>query len=84
MIETEIEMANVLTAEKFSLEIERRRYESDDMLSYLELTTEYLEELGIDPDDGKPLISKTLLEKIYSEALDNNLLKEKSSTFKLV
>lgn len=84
MDEREIKMVNVMTAEKFSLEVERRYVELRGELTLLDIASSYLEELGIDPEDGKPLISKSLLDKLYDEALLLNLLKEKSNTIKLL
>lgn len=70
-------------SEKFSLEVERRQA-GDPKTSYLDHAAQVLIELGVDPADGAPLISKTLKEKIKKQSMDLRLIKERNTTLKLV
>lgn len=79
----ELEQKGVMTAERFSLEVERRFREEGKDASYISVTAALFEEMDIDAIDGKSLISKSLLDKIENEAQEKNLLKEKASTSRL-
>lgn len=68
------------TPEEFSLEVENRVWTDKDDDSYIYHTTAYIEELGLDAEDGKKLISSALLDKIKNEALVGKLLKERHTT----
>jgi len=68
------------TPEEFSLEVENRVWTDKDDDSYIYHTTKYIEELGLDAEDGKKLISSALLDKIKNEALVGKLLKERHTT----
>lgn len=68
------------TSEEFSLEVENRVWTDKDEDSYIYHTSKYLEELGLDADEGKKLISPSLLDKIRNEALEGKLLKERKTT----
>lgn len=68
------------TPEDFSLEVENRVWSDKDEDSYIYHTTQYIEELGLDADEGKRLISPSLLDKIKSEAMNMRLLKERNTT----
>lgn len=70
-------------SEKFSLEVERRQY-LDPKTTYLDHAAQVLTEMGVDPSDGAPLISKTLKEKIKKQSMDLRLIKERNSTLRLV
>jgi hypothetical protein len=83
MTEDELNLENVMTPEKFSLEVERRFHETNKEFTYLEIAAELMEEIGVDPEDGKPLVTETLRDKIYAESLNRNLLKEKNTTINL-
>ena len=79
----ELEQKGVMTAERFSLEVERRFREEGKDASYISVTASLFEEMDIDAIDGKSLISKSLIDKIENEAQEKNLLKEKASTSRL-
>lgn len=68
------------TPEEFSLEVENRVWSDKDEDSYIFHTTAYLEELGLDAQEGKKLISPSLLDKIKVEAMNMKLLKERNTT----
>lgn len=84
MLQDELDQPNVISPEKFSVEVEQRFVDEGPSASYIEITAMYLEELGIDADEGKHLISKALLDKIQTEALRRNMLKDKNTTVSLV
>ena len=85
MLDDEFDTPNVMTAERFSLEVERRRQELNDPdITYLEIAAEYLEELGIGAENGRDLIAPPLFDKIRSESMARNLLKDKSTAEALV
>lgn len=65
----------LLNSDKFSNIIETRVSESSG--SYITEVSELFEELDIEVSENKHLINKTLMEKLYSEALISNQLKEK-------
>jgi hypothetical protein len=68
------------TPEEFSLEVENRVWSDKDEDSYIYHTTKYLEELNLEAEDGKKLISAALLDKIKNEAMEGRLLKERITT----
>lgn len=68
------------TAEEFSLEVEQRTWMDKDEDSYIYHTSKYLEELNLDADEGKKLISPSLLDKIKNEAMQGRMLKERNTT----
>ena len=68
------------TVEEFSFEIESRVWSDKNDDSYISHTASYMEELNIDAEDGKRLISPSLLDKIKHEALHLKLLKERNTT----
>ena len=68
------------TPEEFSQEVETRVWTDKDDDSYIYHTTKYIEELGLDAEDGKKLISPALLDKIKNEALVGKMLKERHTT----
>lgn len=84
MTEQTIEEVVLPTPEEFSLEIERRTWDDKDEDSYIYHTTQYIEELGLDADEGKRLISPSLLDKIKHEAMQMRLLKERNTTSSVV
>ena len=69
-----------ITPNDFSMEVERRTWEDKDEDSYLYHAAAYIEELNLDADEGKKLISPSLLDKIRNEALLNRQLKERVTT----
>jgi len=77
-------MAKIYTAESFSIEVEQEYLKAGGKYTYLEIASELMTANGIDPEDGGTLISSTLKEKIRAESRDRNLLKERSTTRKLV
>jgi hypothetical protein len=77
--ETTVEVS-LPTPEEFSLEVENRVWTDKDEDSYIYHTSKYIEELGLDAEDGKKLISSALLDKIKNEALLGKLLKERHTT----
>lgn len=72
--------ASKITSEEFSLEVEERAWTDKDEDSYIFHTSKLLEELGLDADQGKKLISPTLMDKIKHEAIQGSLLKERNTT----
>ncbi|BAU40093.1 hypothetical protein [Ralstonia phage RSP15] len=72
------EDGNMVTRENFA-ELVERRVELNES-SYIEETSALLEELDLEPEDGLYLISKTLLDRIRTEAITTNRLKEKFKT----
>lgn len=48
--------------------------------SYISAVSMVLEEMDCDPEEGKHLISKTLVEKMQAEALQRRLLKDRPTT----
>jgi hypothetical protein len=79
----ELQQKGVMSAERFSLEVERRFVAEGRDASYISITAAFLDELDIDACDGKGLIGKSLFDKIENEAQEKNLLKEKSKTSRL-
>ncbi len=71
------------TAEKFSLQVESIYLQERGRVTYLEIATDLMAEMKIDPEDGASLISTTLKQKIQAESQGRNLLKDKSKTVKL-
>jgi hypothetical protein len=69
-----------ITPEEFSLEVEERVWTDKDDDSYIVHTAKYIEELGLEANEGKKLISPSLMDKIKNEAMAGNLLKEKNTT----
>lgn len=78
-----LEQNGVMTAEKFSVEVETRVKEDGENGSYISATAQYFDELDIDAVDGLKLISKSLMDKIEHEASTLNLLKAKNTTSKI-
>lgn len=72
--------ANIPTQESFSLRVEEMVAREGEYGSYIESTSELMEELDLDPVDAKHLLSQTLIDKITHEAMSNNLLKVKNTT----
>jgi hypothetical protein len=83
-MEQTIEQTILPTPEEFSLEVEKRAWSDKDEDSYIYHTTQYIEELGLDADEGKRLISPSLLDKIKNEAMQMRLLKERNTTSSVV
>ena len=79
-MEAIVEQPTLPTPEEFSLEVESRVWSDKDEDSYIYHTTQYIEEVGLDADEGKRLISPSLLDKIKSEAMNMRLLKERNTT----
>jgi hypothetical protein len=79
-MEEQIVEVVIPTAEEFSLEVENRVWSDKDEDSYIFHTSAYLEELGLDAQEGKKLISPSLLDKIKVEAMNMKLLKERNTT----
>ena len=73
-----------LSTEEFSLEVENRVWSDKEEDSYIYHTAKYAEELEIDPEDVKRLISQSLLDKITHEAMSNKLLKIRNTTSSLL
>lgn len=69
-----------ITPEEFSLEVENRVWTDKDDDSYIIHAARYIEELGLEANEGKKLISPALMDKIKNEAMSCNLLKEKNTT----
>lgn len=78
-----MENTKLPSPEEFSIEVENRTWSDKDEDSYIYHTTKYIEELGIDPEDGKKLISPSLLDKIKNEAMNMKMLKERNTTSSL-
>lgn len=72
------------SSEEFSLEVESRAWSDKDEDSYIYHTTQYIEELGLEPEDGKKLISPSLFDKIKNEAMQLRLLKERNTTSSVI
>jgi len=68
---------NIMNSKEFSLKIEGIVKEK--RCSYMDAVLSYCEDNEIDPSTTKPMISKSLKEKIKTEAVDLRLLKEKPS-----
>tara|TARA_B110000977_G_scaffold71340_1_gene96789 strand:- start:1 stop:225 length:225 start_codon:yes stop_codon:yes gene_type:complete len=64
---------NIMNSKEFSLNIESMV--KSKRISYMEAVLLYCEENDIDPSTAKPLISKSLKEKIKLEATNKKLLK---------
>lgn len=78
------EPVHLMTAESFSLEVERRVKNDPITGSYIEETTALIEELQMEPAEGKEFISVTLRDKIQAEAERRGLLKERNKTTNLM
>lgn len=72
------------SAEEFSLEVEKRTWDDKDEDSYIYHTTQYIEELGLEAEEGRKLISPSLLDKIKNEAMQMRLLKERNTTSSVI
>jgi hypothetical protein len=68
-------------ANEFSLYIEERVNSTD--LSYMDAILEYVDEADIDIEAVKPLINKSLKEKIHNEAVEKNYFKSKTGKLPL-
>lgn len=79
-----VEQIVLPTPEEFSLEVEKRAWTDKDEESYIYHTTQYIEELGLEADEGKKLISPSLLDKIKNEAMQMRLLKERNTTSSVI
>ena len=66
-----------MNSKEFSLKIEEIVKEK--RCSYLDAVVLFCDENEIDPSTTKPLISKSLKEKIKMEAIDKKLIKETKS-----
>ena len=75
------DVLEVVTPEKFSLEVERRALQSGETL--LKTCSDYAEELGMEAEAAASLIAQALKEKIEAEASKLNLLKFKNTTTQL-
>lgn len=84
MTEQAIEQVVLPTPEEFSLEVERRTWADKDEDSYIYHATQYIEELGLEAEEGKRLISPSLLDKIKGEAMKMRLLKERNTTSSVI
>lgn len=62
---------------KFSLAIEEMVADTD--YNYIEAVVEYCKETGLEIEVAATLISANLKAKIESNAMDNNMLKEKGA-----
>jgi hypothetical protein len=69
-----------ITQEEFSIEVESRAWSDKNDCSYIYHAAKYIDELDLDPEDGKALISPSLLDKIKNEAMSMRLLKERVTT----
>lgn len=78
------ELLSIPTAEEFSLEIENRVWSDKDDDSYIYHTAKYIEELGLDSEEGKRLIGSALLDKIKNEATLGRLLKDRHTTSSVI
>lgn len=76
----EVEETVIPSMEEFSIEVESRVWSDKDETSYIYHTTKYIEELGLDVEEGKKLISSSLFDKIKHEAMECRLLKERNTT----
>lgn len=77
-------VGNQVTSDEFSMEVERRTWEDKDEDSYLFHAAKYIEELNLDAEEGKKLISPSLMDKIRNEALKNRMLKERHTTSSVI
>ena len=78
----EVEVPQI-TQEEFSLEVENRVWSDKNEISYLYHITQLAEELEIEPEDVKRLLSHSLLDKLTNEATQNKLLKTRNTTSSL-
>jgi hypothetical protein len=62
---------------KFSLAIEEMVADTD--YNYIEAVVEYCKETGLEIEVAATLISANLKAKIESDAMDNNMMKEKGA-----
>ncbi len=62
---------------KFSLAIEEMVSDTD--YNYIEAIVEYCKETGLEIEVAATLISANLKAKVESDAMDNNMLKEKGA-----
>jgi hypothetical protein len=62
---------------KFSLAIEEMVSDTD--YNYIEAIVEYCRETGLEIEVAATLISANLKSKVESDAMDNNMLKEKGA-----
>jgi hypothetical protein len=62
---------------KFSLAIEEMVSDTD--YNYIEAIVEYCKETGLEIEVAATLISANLKSKVESDAMDNNMLKEKGA-----
>jgi hypothetical protein len=76
--------ASTITPEEFSLEVERRAWTDKDEDSYIYHAAKFGEELELEPDQVRRLISQSLLDKIRHEASKNKQLKERNTTSSLL
>lgn len=56
---------------------------AEESISYMEASANLVEEMCIEPEDVKALISKPLMAKIEAEASTLNMLREKNKTKRL-
>lgn len=82
--EKPVEVGIRITPDEFSMEVERRTWEDKDEDSYLFHAAKYIEELNLDAEDWKKLISPSLLDKIRNEALRNRMLKDRHTTTSVI
>lgn len=78
------EPVQLMTAESFSIEIEKRVIADPICGSYIEETAALIEELQMDPSEGKEFISPTLRAKIEAEAERRGMLKERNNSTNLL
>lgn len=76
--------ANILTPEKFSIEVERLYNIEEGRITLMDALMEKMLEYDIDYDNIMKLVSRTLYEKLHSEATEFNMLKEKDTTISLL
>jgi len=62
---------------KFAKEIDKLVSETD--YNYIEAVTEYCRKTGLEIEVAASLVNSNLKSKIQNDAMDNNMLKEKSS-----
>ena len=62
---------------KFAKEIDKLVSETD--YNYVEAVTEYCRKTGLEIEVAASLVNSNLKSKIQNDAMDNNMLKEKSS-----
>ena len=63
---------SLMTAKKFSMNIEKKAKDSD--TSYLDALLDYCEKNSVEPEQIKPLITKSLKEKLEVNARELNFL----------